>query len=80
MSALVSTRFDEETLARLDEAAAALGRTRSSLIKDAVTHYLEYLMWYSAEVQKGIDAADAGLTKSHAEVGAILKAAGVVLD
>ena len=80
MSALISTRFDEETLARLDEAVAALGQTRSGLIKDAVAHYLEYLTWYSAEVQKGIDVADAGLTRSHAEVKTILQEAGVVLD
>lgn len=80
MKSHVSTRFDAETMARLDEAVEALGRTRSGIIQEAVTHYLEYLTWYSAEVKKGIDAADAGLVKSHAQVGKILKDEGVALD
>ena len=80
MQSLVSTRFDEQTLERLDEAVAALGRTRSGFIKEAVQHYLDHITWYQAEVQKGIDAARAGQVRSHAEVGRILKDAGVALD
>ncbi len=80
MQSHVSTRFDAETLTRLDEVVEALGRTRSSIIKEAVAHYLEYLTWYSAEVRKGIDAADAGHVQSHASVGNLLKDAGVALD
>jgi len=80
MQSPISTRFDEETLQRLDEAVEALGRTRSGFIKEAVRHYLEYITWCKAEVQKGLDAAYAGQTRSHADVGRLLKAHGVDLD
>ncbi|WP_319777574.1 ribbon-helix-helix protein, CopG family [Maridesulfovibrio sp.] len=80
MPSLVSTRFDDATLERLDEAAGVLGNTRSGVIKDAVKHYLEYITWYSAEVQKGIDAADAGKVVSHEKLGDKLREFGVELD
>ena len=80
MQTLVSTRFDPETLERLDEAVSNLGRTRSGFIKEAVQHYLEYLTWYTAEVQQGLDAIKAGKAFSHEELGRMLKDKGVALD
>lgn len=80
MQASISTRFDEQTLKRLDEAVSALGKTRSGLIKEAVNHYLEYITWYKAEVQKGFDDLNAGKVKSHEEVGKLLKEAGIELN
>lgn len=80
MSSMISTRFDATTLERLDEAVQALGQTRSALIKDAVNHYLEYLTWYSAEVQKGLDDVAAGRVISHEDVADRLKGLGVDLD
>jgi len=64
----ISTRFDADTILRLDEAAAAMKRPRSSLIQEAVARYLEHLIWYGGEVQKGLDDIAAGRTKSHADV------------
>ena len=80
MPSMISTRFDVATLERLDEAVHALGQTRSGLIKDAVNHYLEYLTWYSAEVQKGLDDVAAGRVVSHEELAEKLKGLGVELD
>ena len=80
MPSMVSTRFDAVTLERLDEAVRALGQTRSGFIKNAVNHYLEYLTWYSAEVQKGLDDVEAGRVLSHGEVAEKLKGLGVDLD
>lgn len=80
MPSMVSTRFDTATLERLDEAVHALGQTRSGLIKNAVNHYLEYLTWYSSELQKGLDDVEAGRIFSHEEVADKLKGLGVELD
>ena len=80
MPSLVSTRFDDATLERLDEAAGVLGNTRSGVIKDAVKHYLEYITWYSAEVQKGIDDVDSGRVISHEDLKEEFRELGVELD
>ncbi|MFW5489100.1 MAG: CopG family ribbon-helix-helix protein [Desulfovibrio sp.] len=80
MPSMISTRFDAATLERLDEAVQALGQTRSGLIKNAVNHYLEYLTWYSTEVQKGLDDVKTGRVLSHEEVADKLKGLGVELD
>ena len=66
MQTTISTRFDADTLTRLDEVSAAMERPRSALIKEAVTRYLDYLAWYGGAVQKGLDDAAAGRMKSHA--------------
>ena len=68
MQTTISTRFDADTLARLDEAAAIVDRPRSALIKEAVARYLDYLAWYGEEVRKGLDDAAAGRVESHAQV------------
>ncbi|MDR2696018.1 MAG: toxin-antitoxin system antitoxin subunit [Deltaproteobacteria bacterium] len=68
MQTAVSTRFDADTLTRPGEAAAAVARPRSALIKEAVNRYRDYLAWYGEEVRKGLDDAAAGRMKSHAAV------------
>jgi len=80
MQMTISTRFDADTLTRLDEVAAAMDRTRSALIKEAVTRYLDYLAWYGGEVQKGLDDVTAGRVKSHAEVKERLRGLGFHVD
>ena len=68
MQTAISTRFDADTLTRLDEAAAAVNRPRSALIKEAVNRYLDYLAWYGEEARKGLDDAATGWVKSHSQV------------
>ena len=80
MQTTISTRFDSDTLARLDEVAAAMDRSRSALIKEAVARHLDYLAWYGGEVQKGIDDIAAGRVKSHAAVKARVRGSGFDVD
>jgi len=80
MQTTISTRFDADTLTRLDEVAAAMKRPRSALIKEAVTRYLDYLVWYEGEVQKGRDGLTAGRVKSHAEVKDRVRELGFHVD
>ena len=80
MQTTISTRFDADTLTRLDEAAAAVDRSRSALIKEAVNRYLDYLAWYGEEVRKGLDDAAAGRVKSHAQVKDRVRGLGFRVD
>ena len=76
MQSATTVRFDPETRAQLDKMAEQIDRPRAWIIKEAVAQYLERETWYLAEVQKGIDDAEAGRTISHEEMGARLKAKG----
>ena len=71
-----TVRFDSETREQLDKMAEQMDRPRAWIIKEAVAQYLERETWYLAEVQKGIDDADAGRVISHEEMGARLRAKG----
>lgn len=76
MQSVTTVRFDQDTRERLDKVAKQMDRSRAWIIKDAVAQYLEREAWYLAEVQKGMDDAEAGRVISHAEMGARLKAKG----
>lgn len=76
MQSATTVRFDPETRAQLDKMAEQIDRPRAWIIKEAVAQYLERETWYLAEVQKGIDDAEAGRTISHEEMGARLRAKG----
>ena len=80
MQKTTTVRFEQETLARLDQIAASLGRPRSWIINAAVTKYLEYEVWFLEEVQKGIDAADHGDFVSHDEIKDSIRGLGVNVD
>jgi Predicted transcriptional regulator len=68
ISPTISTRFDPDTLARLNEIAAKQNRSRSEIIKEAVGGYLDSMAWFEREVQKGLDDIKAGRVVSHEEV------------
>ncbi len=75
-----SIRLDDDTLARLDSLAEYRNCSRASLIKEAVDKYLEYDAWFLAEVQKGLDEANAGKLVSHENVKEGLRARGLDVD
>lgn len=77
---VTTVRFEPETIVQLDLLAKSLGRPRAWVIKAAVARYLEYEAWFRAEVQKGIDAADAGDLVSHDQVKERIRALGVHVD
>ena len=74
--ATTTVRLDPEIREQLDTMAAQIDRPRAWIIKEAIAQYLERETWCLAEVQKGIDDAEAGRVISHDEVGARLKAKG----
>lgn len=80
MQTTVSTRFDADTLTRLDEAASVMARPRSALIKEAVARYLDYLIWYQEEVGKGADDFAAGRVRSQAQVKDRVRGLGFHVD
>ncbi|WP_028577165.1 CopG family ribbon-helix-helix protein [Desulfomicrobium escambiense] len=80
MQKTTTVRFEQETLARLDQIAASLGRPRSWVINDAVTKYLEYEVWFLEEVQRGLDAAEHGDLVTHDEVKDSIRGLGINVD
>ena len=55
-----SIRMDAEKLARVDNIAKAVNRSRAWVINQAVDRYLEYEEWFVQQVQQGLDEADQG--------------------
>jgi predicted transcriptional regulator len=80
MQRVTTVRFETDTIDRLDRIAQGLGRSRAWVINDAVARYLEYETWFREEVQKGLDAAEAGDLKSHEQVKERVLAMGVDVD
>jgi predicted transcriptional regulator len=80
MQLATTIRFDLETREQLDKMAEQLDRPRAWIIKEAVAQYLERETWYLAELQKGIDDAEAGQVISHEEMAAKLERKGFVVN
>ena len=76
MPSATTVRFEPEVREQLDKIAEQLDRPRAWVIKEAVARYLERETWYLAEVQKGMDDAQAGRVVSHEEMAERLKAKG----
>ncbi|MEG2173467.1 MAG: hypothetical protein RRY29_09445 [Desulfovibrionaceae bacterium] len=81
MEATTTTiRLRQDTLERLDIAAESLNMTRTAVINKAVNQFLDYDAWFRAEVQKGIDADDAGQVVTTAEVKDRLRTRGLDIE
>ena len=74
--ATTTVRLDPEMREQLDRMAEQMDRPRAWIIKEAVTQYLERETWFRAEVQKGLDDAEAGRVISHEQMGERLRAKG----
>ncbi len=62
-----SIRLDEEKLTRLDRLAAAIDRSRSWVINQAIEQYLDHEEWFAEAVREGVAAADRGELVPHDE-------------
>lgn len=80
MQKTTTVRFEQDTLALLDQLAGTLGRPRSWIINDAVTRYLEYEVWFIDEVRKGLNASEAGDLVTHDEVKNAVRSLGIAVD
>jgi predicted transcriptional regulator len=67
-TAVITTRVDEETLARVDQVAKATGRSRAWFAEKAIREAAEREADFLAFVQVGIDAADRGDLIPHEQV------------
>ncbi|MEF3696847.1 CopG family ribbon-helix-helix protein [Desulfolutivibrio sp.] len=75
-----TVRMDEDMVARLDGLARASGRSRAWIIKDALSRYLDYEVWFAREVEKGRMDAAQGRTLSHDEVKDRMRRRGIHVD
>lgn len=80
MSIPTTVRMDEEMVSRLDGLAQATGRSRAWIIKDALSRYLEYEVWFAQEVEKGRQDAAEGRLVSHEEVKDRMRRRGIHVD
>jgi predicted transcriptional regulator len=72
----ISFRAVAEKIDALDSLAVALDRSRSYLINEAITNYIELQAYQDALVRKGLEEMRKGRLVSHGEVVKRVKRAG----
>ena len=72
----ISFRAVAEKIDALDSLAAALDRSRSYLINEAINNYIELQAYQDALVRKGLEEMRKGRLVSHEEVVKRVKRAG----
>jgi len=73
-SAVITARLDSEALAKLDQLAAMVDRSRAWIVAKAVQRYVDEELEFRAFVQQGIDEADRGELISQEEMEAWFEA------
>lgn len=72
----ISFRADTDKIAALDSLAAAQDRSRSYLINEAITNYIELHAYQDALVRKGQEEMRKGRVVSHNELVKRLRKTG----
>jgi predicted transcriptional regulator len=72
----ISFRADAQKIDALDSLAAARDRSRSYLINEAITNYIELHAYQDALVRKGLEDMRKGRAVSHEQVVNRLKKTG----
>lgn len=67
-SAVITARLDDEALAKLDQLATTVDRSRAWIVAKAVQRYVDEELAFRAFVQEGVDAADRGELISQEEM------------
>jgi predicted transcriptional regulator len=70
----ITARIDPELDAALARIAETQGRSKSAIITEALQSYASYDAWLCAQVQIGLDQANAGELIPHEEVMAEMDA------
>ncbi len=73
-----SIRIPDELHAQYDQLAAATGRSRNYLMNEALARYAAEEQWQIAQIEEGIQDADAGNLIPHEQVGADWLARGLL--
>ena len=64
-SQTTSIRLGDDKLSRIDRLAAAIDRSRSWVMNQAIEQYLDHEEWFAQAVAEGVEAADRGDLVSH---------------
>jgi predicted transcriptional regulator len=72
----ISFRADTKKIEALDSLAAAQDRTRTHLINEAISNYIELHAYQDTLVEKGLDQMRRGRVVSHDEVVSRMKSSG----
>lgn len=75
---ITSVRIPVEVKSRIEALAKATGRSKSYLLSEAITQYVENEAWQIAQIDEGLRSADAGRLIPHDEVVAGLIEKGMV--
>ncbi len=75
-TATFTVRVPADLKKRIDQLAKASDRSRSWLAADALRHYVQDQQWQLAEIETGLQDADALRVVPHAEVDRWLKSWG----
>ena len=67
----MTVRLPEDVKERLDRLAGATARSKSWLASDAIARYVDVQEWQVAEIEQGIQEADAGDFASTDDVAAV---------
>jgi RHH-type transcriptional regulator, rel operon repressor / antitoxin RelB len=67
---ITSIRLPDELRSKIERLAQATGRSKSSLMQEAIAQYVENEAWQLAEIEEGIQADDAGEFVPAAEMEA----------
>lgn len=73
-SSVITARLDPALLAKLDELAGAVDRSRAWLVAKAVQRYVEEELEFHTFIQAGIDSADRGELISQEDMEAWFEA------
>ncbi|HXT38302.1 MAG TPA: ribbon-helix-helix protein, CopG family [Chloroflexota bacterium] len=65
---ILSSRVPPDTKAALDQLAKATGRTRNTLVQEALRRFIEQQRWQIGEIEAGIREANAGVFVSDTEM------------
>ena len=73
----LTIRVSRAYLEKLSALAASTGRSKSSLVGEALAAYLGLQEWQVAAISEGVEAADAGATPvEHSDVASWLRSWG----
>ena len=65
---ILSSRVPLHTKVALDQLAKATGRTRNTLVQEALRRFIDQQRWQIGEIEAGIREADAGVFVREAEM------------
>lgn len=72
----ITVRFEQDTVAVLDDLAGVMDRDRSYLIKQAVSDYIAHNRWLVEEIRQAVTEANAGDFLPDAEAAAFMDELG----